>query len=99
MTLNDGNESGTEGQEDEVDSDGNEISDSDGRSGLPWKKVIPAEEVTQIPMEMPKPASKVYVCPAFKTAVCLWQLSVKRSVYKLNEFTNLNWRNGENIKR
>ncbi|XP_023302894.2 protein CDV3 homolog isoform X1 [Lucilia cuprina] len=70
LTLNDDEEeTDSEGQEDDGESDGNQNSDSLKRSGGgPWKKVIPAEEVTQIPMEMPKPVSKVYVSPALRAA-------------------------------
>ena len=71
MTLNDEeDDSESEGHEDDGDSDANQNNESLKRSGgAPWKKVIPAEEVTQIPMEMPKPASKVYVSPALRAAV------------------------------
>uniref|UniRef100_A0A1L8EE77 Protein CDV3 homolog n=1 Tax=Haematobia irritans TaxID=7368 RepID=A0A1L8EE77_HAEIR len=71
LTLNDDDDlSGSEGQDEDGDSDGNGNGDSDrvGSSGV-WKKVIPAEEVTQIPMDMPpKPVSKVYVSPALRMA-------------------------------
>lgn len=68
MTVNDeDDETDSEGQDDEDESDGNQNNESSKRSfGGPWKKVIPAEEVTQIPMEMPKPVSKVYVSPALR---------------------------------
>lgn len=71
LTLNDEeNDSESEGHDDDGDSDGNQNSEFLIRGdGAPWKKVIPAEEVTQIPMEMPKPASKVYVSPALRAAV------------------------------
>lgn len=71
LTLNDDDEeTDSEGQDEDGESDGNQNNESSKRSGGgPWKKVIPAEEVTQIPMEMPKPASKVYVSPALRAAV------------------------------
>lgn len=71
LTLNDDDElSGEDGEEDDGESDGNANSEMGKKSGGVWKKVIPAEEVTQIPMEMPpKPVSKVYVSPALRAAV------------------------------
>ncbi|KAM7345820.1 protein CDV3 homolog isoform 1-T1 [Cochliomyia hominivorax] len=70
LTLNDeDDETDSEGQDEDGESDGNQNNDSTKRSeDGPWKKVIPAEEVTQIPMEMPKPVSKVYVSPALRAA-------------------------------
>ncbi|XP_013113569.1 protein CDV3 homolog [Stomoxys calcitrans] len=71
LTLNDDDDlSASEGQDEDGDSDGNGNGDSVriGAGGV-WKKVIPAEEVTQIPMDMPpKPVSKVYVSPALRAA-------------------------------
>ncbi|XP_054740247.1 protein CDV3 homolog [Anastrepha obliqua] len=72
LTIDDEEEeSPAEGEEDEVDSDGNinvETNTSKRSGGGPWKKVIPAEEVTQIPMEMEKPTSKLYISPALRAA-------------------------------
>ncbi|XP_030374732.1 protein CDV3 homolog [Scaptodrosophila lebanonensis] len=53
--------------EDDDDSEGNATTDVNAkRSGFgPWKKLIPAEEVTQIPVEIEKP-SKVYISPALR---------------------------------
>ncbi|XP_017484406.1 PREDICTED: protein CDV3 homolog [Rhagoletis zephyria] len=72
LTVNDDDdESAGEGEEDEVDSDGNvtvENNTSKRSGGGPWKKVIPAEEVTQIPMEIEKPKSTVYISPALRAA-------------------------------
>ncbi|XP_061402261.1 protein CDV3 homolog [Musca vetustissima] len=71
LTLNDDDDySGSEGQDEDGESDGNVNSETGKKSGSGvWKKVIPAEEVTQIPMEMPVPAkSKTYVSPALRAA-------------------------------
>ncbi|XP_065370280.1 protein CDV3 homolog isoform X2 [Calliphora vicina] len=70
LNVNDeDDETDSEGQDDDGEGDGNQYNESSKRSGgRPWKKVIPAEEVTQIPMEMPKPVSKVYVSPALRAA-------------------------------
>uniref|UniRef100_T1P9M8 NAF domain protein n=1 Tax=Musca domestica TaxID=7370 RepID=T1P9M8_MUSDO len=70
LTLNDDDESsGSEGQDEDGESEGGTVNSETGKksgSGV-WKKVIPAEEVTQIPMEMPaKP--KTYVSPALRAA-------------------------------
>lgn len=51
--------------DEELDNEGNTISEAN--RGGPWKKVIPAEEVTQIPME--KPTSKLYISPALRHSV------------------------------
>lgn len=77
----DDDESGSEGQDEDGDSDGdgNNETSSKRSGGGPWKKVIPAEEVTQIPMEMPKPTSKVYISPALRAAV-----SRKKALFYLN---------------
>ncbi|XP_055374251.1 protein CDV3 homolog isoform X1 [Condylostylus longicornis] len=67
LTLNDDEDelgSGQEGGLDENDTDGEGSSNKDRKQG-PWKSVVPAEEVTQIPVEV-KPS--VYVSPAFKAA-------------------------------
>lgn len=73
MTLNDDeDDSPGEVEEDDVDSDGNvntETNASKRTGGGPWRKVIPAEEVTQIPMEIEKPTSKLYISPALRAAV------------------------------
>ncbi|XP_073847218.1 protein CDV3 homolog [Musca autumnalis] len=71
LTLNDDDDlSGSEGQDEDGESDGNVNSETGKKSGSGvWKKVIPAEEVTQIPMEMPMPAKpKTYVSPALRAA-------------------------------
>ncbi|CAD7014961.1 protein CDV3 homolog [Ceratitis capitata] len=72
LNLNDEeDESTADGEEDEVDSDGMvtvETTTSKRSGGGPWRKVIPAEEVTQIPMEMDKPSSKLYISPALRAA-------------------------------
>ncbi|XP_018802143.1 PREDICTED: protein CDV3 homolog [Bactrocera latifrons] len=72
LTLNDDDEeSQGEGEEDDVDSDGNvnpETNSSKRSGGGPWRKVVPAEEVTQIPMEIEKPTSKLYITPALRAA-------------------------------
>lgn len=71
LTMNDDeDDSGSEGQNEDGGNDGNINYESSSKrsGGRPWKKVIPAEEVTQIPMEMPKPASKVYISPALRAA-------------------------------
>ncbi|XP_039953709.1 protein CDV3 homolog [Bactrocera neohumeralis] len=72
LTLNDDeDESQGEGEEDDVDSDGNvnpETNSSKRSGGGPWRKVVPAEEVTQIPMEIEKPTSKLYISPALRAA-------------------------------
>lgn len=66
LTLNDDDEqSQTEGDDDDVDSEGNAVPDYKRDLEGPWKKVIPAEEVTQIPVEIEKP-SKVYISPALR---------------------------------
>ncbi|KAH8326984.1 hypothetical protein KR074_000195 [Drosophila pseudoananassae] len=59
------------GSYDEDDDDSNGYGNDDTgetRAGHgPWKKLIPAEEVTQIPVEVEKPSlSKVYVSPALR---------------------------------
>ncbi|KAH8283431.1 hypothetical protein KR018_001671 [Drosophila ironensis] len=62
---------GSYDDEDEDDSNGYGNADpSEKREGHgPWKKLIPAEEVTQIPVEIEKPSlSKVYVSPALRYA-------------------------------
>ena len=72
--MNDaGEESSGDAEDDEMDSDGNVANTEPstrrlGAGGGPWKKVIPAEEVTQIPMDMEKPSSKVYILPALRNA-------------------------------
>lgn len=62
------------------DGDGNDDDDNDGSDNYssyeskgngPWKKVIPAEEVTQIPMPAAAPASggsSVYISPALRNS-------------------------------
>lgn len=62
------------GSYDEDDEDSNGYGNADtGETGAghgPWKKLIPAEEVTQIPVEVEKPSlSKVYVSPALRYSV------------------------------
>lgn len=55
--------------ENDEDSNGYENADDKERDGHgPWKKVIPAEEVMQIPVpvEVEKPSSKTYVSPALR---------------------------------
>ncbi|KPU76655.1 uncharacterized protein Dana_GF13352, isoform C [Drosophila ananassae] len=62
-------EGGGSYDEDDEDSNGYANADTgDSRAGHgPWKKLIPAEEVTQIPVEVEKPSlSKVYVSPALR---------------------------------
>lgn len=54
--------------------DGNQISESKGHG--PWKKVIPAEEVTQIPMEIEK--SKVYISPGLRNSQNLSALRMNK---------------------
>ncbi|XP_067631170.1 protein CDV3 homolog [Eurosta solidaginis] len=70
LTLNDDEDESTgEGEEDEADSEENvsaETTTTKRSGGGPWKKVIPAEEVTQIPMD--KPSSKLYISPALRAA-------------------------------
>ncbi|XP_017835863.1 protein CDV3 homolog isoform X2 [Drosophila busckii] len=54
--------------DDDEDSDDAEASGKRGELG-PWKKLIPAEEVTQIPVPLetePKSSSKVYISPALR---------------------------------
>lgn len=63
LTLNDDDEqSQTEGDEDEGDDESNPGNDVKRSGGGPWKKVIPAEEVTQIPMVQP------YISPALRNS-------------------------------
>lgn len=80
LNINDeDNESESEGHDEDVDSDGNQNSEFVKHSdGGPWKKVIPAEEVTQIPVEMPKPVSKVYILPALRAAVSFSHIASNR---------------------
>ncbi|XP_037948639.1 protein CDV3 homolog [Teleopsis dalmanni] len=68
LTINEDEEhSVSDGDDDEGDSDQNSNNESSKRhTGGPWKKVIPAEEVLQIPMEVQKPANKLYVSVAFR---------------------------------
>jgi len=59
--------------EDDEDSNGYDNADvNKERVGHgPWKKVVPAEEVMQIPVpvEVEKPSSKTYVSPALRYSV------------------------------
>jgi len=67
LTVNDDDDdlgSGQEGGNDENDTDGEGGSSHKERRHGPWKAVVPAEEVTQIPVEIQKP--NIYVSPAFK---------------------------------
>ncbi|KAH8261117.1 hypothetical protein KR044_003609 [Drosophila immigrans] len=61
---------------DDQDDDDDEYSDDYGNGDSntnssghgPWKKLIPAEEVTQIPVETEKPSAKTYVPPAYRAS-------------------------------
>ena len=67
LAVNDDDEqSQTEGDEDD-DSESNTVPDMRRSADGPWKKVVPAEEVTQIPMEVEKP-SKIYISPALRNS-------------------------------
>ncbi|XP_034107991.1 protein CDV3 homolog [Drosophila albomicans] len=63
-------------QSDDLDDDDDEYSDDYGNGDSntnssghgPWKKLIPAEEVTQIPVETEKPSAKTYVPPAYRAS-------------------------------
>jgi len=65
------------GNYDEDDEDSNGYDNADPNKERvghgPWKKVIPAEEVMQIPVpvEVEKPSSKTYVSPALRYSVSL----------------------------
>lgn len=71
LTLDDDDErSQTEGDEDDGDNDVNMGHDMRRGGDFPWKKVIPAEEVTQIPVEVEKTPKtpKTYVLPALRNS-------------------------------
>lgn len=68
LTIDEDNDDGGSGQEggfDDNDTDGEGGGSHKERKHGPWKAVVPAEEVTQIPVEVEKKPS-VYVCPAIK---------------------------------
>uniref|UniRef100_A0A1A9WQP5 Protein CDV3 homolog n=1 Tax=Glossina brevipalpis TaxID=37001 RepID=A0A1A9WQP5_9MUSC len=70
LTLNDDEEqSVSDGGDDDGDNEGNINSELGTFSdGGPWKKVIPADEVTQIPMEMPKAPVQPYRVKALEAS-------------------------------
>lgn len=54
---------------DDEDNEGNENGQYEHKGNFPWKKVIPAEEVTQIPMPTgPATGASVYISPALRNS-------------------------------
>ncbi|KAH8371754.1 hypothetical protein KR093_008780 [Drosophila rubida] len=76
LTINEKQQQQQNQQSDDLDDDDDEYSEDYGNGDSntnssghgPWKKLIPAEEVTQIPVETEKPSAKTYVSPAYRAS-------------------------------
>lgn len=91
LTINDRQQQPQQQQSDDIYDDEDEDSDGYANSdpnvkrsgGGPWKKLIPAEEVTQIPVPVePEQKSMKYIAPACRHSVSSPELSSCRRVSK-----------------